>query len=194
MQMRIGRALVVGAVLGSLTLGGVAQAAGVLHVPGTDGIIHACYKVDDGKLRLIDPQQDQCKRDEAPLQWNQTGPQGVKGDMGAQGIQGLKGDTGPQGPAGVNGAAGVSGYQQVVETNTAFTLASGTESVHTVNCPDGKKVLGGGFLLFGANGFLSNNSNGPVNDSQWGVAVYNPTPNTVTVSTVNFYAICATVS
>lgn len=181
-HMGIRRTVVVGALLGSMALGGVAQADGVLHVPGADGIIHSCYSLDNGKLRVIDPQQDQCKRNESPLQWNQTGPQGPKGDVG------------PQGSAGASGAPGLSGYQQIVETHNDFTLGPSTESVHVLSCPDGKKVLSGGFVLFNAAGFLSNNTNGPVSDTQWGVSVYNPTPSTVTVGTLNFYAICANVT
>jgi hypothetical protein len=180
--------MVVGALVGSMALGGVAQADGMLHIPGADGIIHGCYATDNGKLRVIDPQQEQCKRDEAPLQWNQTGPQGPKGDTGTQGAQGLKGDPGIQGPA---GTPGVSGYQQVVESHNNFTLAASTESVHVLTCPAGEKVLSGGFVLFNAGGFLANNTNGPVNDNQWGVSVFNPSSNPVTIGTVNFYAICA---
>ncbi len=89
----------------------------------------------------------------------------------------------------------MSGYQQVVESNNAFNLAPGTESVHVVSCPPGKKAIGGGFVLFGADGFLSTNTDGPPSDTQWAVSVYNPsTTNAVTVATLNFYAICAVVS
>jgi hypothetical protein len=165
-----------------MAIAGVAQADGMLRVPGPDGVIHACYSTDNGKLRLVDPQQEECRREEAPLQWNQTGPQGPKGDPGAPGA------------AGANGAPGVSGYQQVVESNNNFTLAPGTESVHVVSCPAGKKVLSGGFVSFNANGFLSNNTNGPNGDGQWAVSVYNPGPNAVTIGTENFYALCANVN
>ncbi len=76
-----------------------------------------------------------------------------------------------------------------------FSLGAQSESVHIVSCPDGKDVIGGGFLLFGANGFLANNSDGPAANNQWGVSVFNPNPSgTVTIDTITFYAICATVS
>ena len=89
----------------------------------------------------------------------------------------------------------MSGYQQVTQSINNFNLAAGTESVHVVSCPDGKNVIGGGFLLFGANGFLANNSNGPASATQWGVSVYNPNPSgSVTINTITFYAICAAVS
>lgn len=178
-SQRVRQALVAGVLLAGTTAGGVAQAAGVVHIPGADGVIHACF-ADNGKLRVIDPQADACKRDESALQWNQTGPQGPRGDTGQQGQP---------------GPAGLSGYQQVTQTINNFNLAAGTESVHVVSCPDGKKVIGGGYLLFNAGGFLSNNSDGPASDTQWGVSVYNPSPSTsVSIGTVTFYAICATVS
>jgi len=59
---------------------------------------------------------------------------------------------------------GVSRYQQVTQSIDNFTHAAG---------------------------FLSNNSNGPASDTQWGVSVYNPGSSSVTISTVTFYAICA---
>src|SRR6185437_15961274 len=98
---------------------GVAEADGILHVPGTDGVIHACFQGDDWQVRVIDPLLgDGCKRDERMLQWNQTGPQGAKGDTGAQGPTGPAGGQGPQGPTGTNG---ISGYQQMTESITSFS-------------------------------------------------------------------------
>jgi hypothetical protein len=186
--------LVAGGLLAATTVGGVAQAAGVVHIPGADGVIHACF-ADTGKLRVIDPQTDTCRREETPLQWNQTGPQGPKGDTGTQGPKGDAGQQGQPGATGAQGPAGLSGYQQVTQSFDNFSLAAGTESVHVLSCPDGKKVIGGGYLLFNAAGFLSNNSDGPASDTQWGVSVYNPASSgTVTIGTVTFYAICATVS
>ena len=189
--MRVRGALIAGALLSGTLVGGVAQAEGMLHIPGPDGVIHACYD-DNGKVRLTDPQLRPCRGDETPLVWNQTGPQGPKGDPGPQGPPGPQGSPGAAGPA---GAAGVSGYQQVTQSFNNFTLAAQTESVHELSCPDGKKVLGGGYLLFNAGGFLANNSDGPASDTQWAVSVFNPnTSGSVTIGTVTFYAICATVA
>jgi hypothetical protein len=184
--------LIAGGLLAATTVTGVAQAAGVVHIPGPDGVIHACVG-EDGKLRVVDQQVSGCRREEeAPLQWNQTGPQGPRGDPGQQGDPG---PAGMQGQPGTAGAPGLSGYQQVTESINNFTLAASTESVHVLSCPDGKKAIGGGYLLFNAGGFLSNNSDGPPSDTQWAVSVYNPsTSGAVTIGTITFYAICATVS
>jgi len=189
--MRVRGAFIAGALLSGTVLGGVAQAAGVLHIPGPDGVIHACYD-DDGKVRLSDPQVRPCRDNETPLSWNQTGAPGPKGDTGAQGPPGPQGANGAQGAA---GAAGVSGYQQVTQSFDNFTLAAQTESVHVVSCPAGTKVFGGGYLLFNAGGLLANNSDGPASDTQWAVSVFNPgASGSVTIGTVTFYAICATAS
>jgi hypothetical protein len=161
---RVRAALLAGAVLGSTLLGGVAQAEGIMRTPGADGIIHACY-ADVGGLRVIDPLGHTCKREETALQWNQTGPQG---------------------PAGQPGPAGLTGYQQVTGSINNLNLAGSTESVHVLSCPAGKKVFGGGFILFNPAGFLSNNTNGPVNDAQWAVSVYNPGSSSVQIGDVTF--------
>lgn len=89
--------------------GGTAAAA----LPGPDGTIAACYD-NSGKVRVLDPALDpkSCGNNETSLNWNQTGPQGPKGDTGPQGPkgdagpQGAKGETGPQGPAGPSFARG----------------------------------------------------------------------------------------
>jgi hypothetical protein len=194
MQLAIGSkrmrlALVAGAVLAGSAVGGVAQAAGMRqHIPGADGVIDACFD-DEGKLRVVDPQAEGCRREEGALQWNQTGPQGPAGATGAQG------PAGAPGPAGAQGGRGLSGYQQVTQSIDNVNLAAGTESVHVLSCPAGKNVIGGGYLLFNAGGFLANNSDGPVNNNQWGVSVFNPSSSgTVTIGTITFYAICATVN
>src|SRR5690242_13000903 len=64
-------------------------------IPDSAGVIHACYSVDahgqitgNGDLRLVDPgavsnDKRACKKNEASLTWNQTGPQGPAGPQGA---------------------------------------------------------------------------------------------------------------
>lgn len=118
------------------------------------------------------------------------GKQGATGATGAAGPQGPKGDTGatgPQGPQGNPGANGVSGYVRVSQ-EFAGSASANPKSL-TVTCPDGKKVLGGGF-------------NTP--DSNNGVDVFGSYPSTDTAYTVKVgtrddnhwklvvYAVCAT--
>lgn len=66
--------------------GGVAFAA----IPAADGVIHGCYNTSTGTLRVVES-DDQCRSNEKPLPWNQSGQQGP---------QGIPGPTGPAGPAG----------------------------------------------------------------------------------------------
>jgi hypothetical protein len=55
------------------------------------------YQKSSGILRIIQDPIVGCKQNETMIQWNQVGPQGLKGDTGAMGATGA---TGPQGPAG----------------------------------------------------------------------------------------------
>jgi len=114
-----------------LALAGVAYAT----IPDSQGVIHACYKTDNGQLRLVDT--GSCNPSELDISWNQTGPQGPvgpKGDAGAQGIQG------PPGPAGADGQPGISGYTVVHES----TGGAGLNHSIVAHCPPGTKVIGGG--------------------------------------------------
>lgn len=142
------------------TVGALAITAGVAaSVPDTDGVIRACYKKggllqERGALRVTDT--GRCRSNEVELSWNQVGPigpvgppgpQGPQGPPGAQGPQGETGDQGPQGPQGVPGPtgptgetgppgpAGISGYEIVRKSGAG-----------RVDCPAGKKVLGGGII------------------------------------------------
>jgi hypothetical protein len=79
-------------------------------------VVHACYtptKAGSSTVVLQDVGTT-CSKSSNTITWNQTGPQGLKGDTGAPGPagpQGLKGDTGPQGLKGDTGAAGPQGPQ-----------------------------------------------------------------------------------
>lgn len=84
------RALLVSAAAAS-ALAAIAYAS----IPDANGVIHGCYKKSGGTLRVIDSATAQCdERNETPVQWSQTGPQGLPGPQGEQG------PAGPQGPAG----------------------------------------------------------------------------------------------
>jgi type VI protein secretion system component Hcp len=84
---------VVAGTIAALAVGSVAFAS----IPGSGGVISACYEKGSGKLRVTDTDTNKpkaCTSDEVPLSWNQEGPQGP------QGPQGAPGPAGPQGPAG----------------------------------------------------------------------------------------------
>jgi hypothetical protein len=141
-----------------------------------------------------------------------VGPQGPKGDVGPAGPQGLAGPSGPvggpgpqgpkgdvgigvqgiAGPAGATGAPGVSGYQRIVVGTVNETLPPFGEVVRFANCPAGKKVVGGGGIIFNASGRWVVDTSGPSSDSQWVVAFTNLTANSITARAMQISAICVT--
>jgi hypothetical protein len=129
------------------------------------------------------------------------GPQGPKGDTGPRGPagpQGPKGPSGPSGPAGPtgpvrpagpSGPSGPSGWQVV--TNTLL-YGAGIDAANEVDCPAGKKPLGGG--VAGADGTLMVRQSAPAGahgDKGWFAEVVD----TFDQSTdVTLWVICANVS
>jgi hypothetical protein len=100
---------------------GAGAAVAVGAIPGSDGWIHGCYSTVQGEgyygsLRVIDPTQTtatdptvySCQANEAPIQWNQQGPQGATGPQGQPGPPGRQGDPGPAGAQGAPGSSSVS--------------------------------------------------------------------------------------
>lgn len=104
---RRGRLLVCLATVAVLLLGGgIAWAA----VPGSAGVITACvdHRSESGLLRVIEPDQE-CRRHETRISWNQEGRAGDPGQAGAQGPAGPAGPAGPPGDAGLPGEDGPMG-------------------------------------------------------------------------------------
>jgi len=97
-------------------IGGVAAA----QIPSADGTISSCYTKSTGAIRILDGDSGSCKKGETSLTWNQHGNPGING---------------------TNGTNGVSGYS-IVTSDKAF--GGGTFATVDVDCPAGKKVLGGG--------------------------------------------------
>ena len=135
-----------------------------------------------------------------------TGPPGPQGPQGPPGPQGPKGDpgaTGPQGPAGPQGpqgAPGISGLQYV--TGTPVIVLNLTSGTAVATCPNGTRVIGGGFNTGVPRGshanpasmnVYSSSNNGAI---QWSVQGFNMTPAQNRFDprlTLTAYAICATV-
>jgi hypothetical protein len=161
------------------------------QVIGANNTINACYRVSEddrkGELRAVtDPAA--CRTNELPLAWNIQGPKGDKGDPGArgdpgpQGLQGEQGLQGPQGPAGPQGPSGAANLQYV--TQSTNVPATGGAAFHA-ECAGGRKVLGGGFWVAGAQQVISSR---PTGDIAWTLEVSNPTAQSLTAVV---YAICA---
>src|SRR6476646_10574416 len=87
-----------------------ALAAGIAYATIADGsgVIHGCYKTQNGQLRVV-PAGESCLSSEQAIQWNQGGPTGPQGPPGDKGPVGDKGPTGDQGSVGDKGAVGDKG-------------------------------------------------------------------------------------
>jgi hypothetical protein len=70
----------------------VAVAAG--GIPGPDGVIHACRKVEGGALRAVRAGTG-CRTGERALRWKVRGVAGPEGPVGPQGPPGPQGEPGP---------------------------------------------------------------------------------------------------
>lgn len=126
-----------------------------------------------------------------------------RGPKGAKGAKGARGDTGAAGPA---GAPGLSGYEVVSETfKEVFVVNSGGQrglsKFQVVNCPAGKKALGGGGDLGtneGQNGnerqMIISASIPTASGDGWRVQVFNNSTSIDNNIDVQVYAICANVT
>jgi hypothetical protein len=125
-----------------------------------------------------------------------TGPQGVAGPTGAQGPAGAVGPQGligPAGPAGPQGIPGISGWERIVNSTNNVSVPPNGFQVFTATCSAGKKVLGGGILIFNPTGLWTVQDSGPQDDSSWTVAVSNTQSQINTANPISAYAICANV-
>jgi hypothetical protein len=123
----------------ALALGGIAYAT----IPDSSGVIHGCYNVGNGALRVIDTGKGQtCTAGrETALTWNQTGPQGP---VGPQGPAGPQGTAGPQGPAGTADA-----YARVAADGTVNPDFSKNVTSENVTHPQTGVYCIGGLTLNG---------------------------------------------
>jgi collagen triple helix repeat protein len=191
-----------------VAIGGVAYAA----IPGPGGVIKACYNkpgllgLGNGELRVIDSNAN-CGGTETPISWNQAGqkgdpgPAGPKGDTGPegpQGEQGPPGETGPPGPQGEQGPPGpagsVTGYEVVQDE--AGDESTPLPSVAFVNCPAGKKVLGGGAFVAdensGATSDAALTSSRPSSDNAgWAATTARLRTDVIVFGSITVWAICA---
>jgi hypothetical protein len=106
-------------------------------------------------------------------------PAGTQGPAGAQGPKGDKGEVGAA------GAAGVSGWEIVV--GAPKTILAGQEGYASVNCPAGKRPIGGGGGT--GDGGLAISNTGPI-DTGWFVDAKNTVAGAIDLRA---YAICAAV-
>src|SRR6266566_4249734 len=124
----------------------VAGTAAFASIPDSAGVIHGCYKAQNGQLRLINWPSQHCLKSEKAIMWNEVGPQGIPGPTGPAGPQGPPGPTGPQGPPGPTGtlvSAEVAGPTVTLCSLLDPTCTNMRQSIAT--CPSGTVVTGGGY-------------------------------------------------
>lgn len=110
----------------------------------------------------------------------------LQGPPGPQGPTGPEGETGPPGPEGATGPAGPLGLERI-QADSPFNFVA-TKEVAAV-CPEGKKVIGGGYLFFYGGPTVPIRTNVPTLDlSAWLVSGTNFENTEWSVSAV---AICA---
>ena len=112
---------------------------------GDSNLIHACVNNGSGQVQIVGP-DDACRRNWTATDWNITGPQGPQGEQGELGPEGPQGEQGELGPEGPQGEPGLSGHQVVF--SVFGSVAYPADSLRTLSCPAGKKVLGGGWQNF----------------------------------------------
>lgn len=178
---RVSPALVVSCLALSISFGGVGWAATVLP-KGSVGTAQlkkdavTTQKVKNASLLAADFKLGQI-------------PTGPAGPPGIQGTQGGKGDKGEKGDKGDIGATGLSGYEIVTASNSVnayYNLAF-------VQCPSGKRALGGGSSsspLTPEGAFVSDNFP-TLNGTGWRAVTARSSAG---ASTLTVYAICAIVS
>ena len=130
------------------------------------------------------------------------GPIGPTGAPGADGLAGADGKDGVDGLAGADGKDGVDGLAGVAGTNgvSGYEIVPGTPSgdidgarTVTATCLNGKKVVGGGFLVssIASSAEVAIYASYPSSNTVWTVSGTVDNPNAPTTNYVlTAYAIC----
>lgn len=125
-------------------------------------------KVKDGSLLAKDFKQGELKSlSSGPSLKGDTGLQGIQGEAGLKGDVGEQGELGPQGAMGAPGVDGVSGYVEVVNSTDFKNILS--KPAISSYCPDGKRVIAGGYRILPEDADVIVTQNGPTDGMAWTV-------------------------
>jgi hypothetical protein len=145
--------------------------------PPATGIIHSCVNNSSGEIKIV-AEDATCNGNRSPLDWNAQGVPGEDGEDGA------------------DGQDGVSGWEIVQlssdPTGVGTTVNGLTAIGLTIDCPDGKNVLGGGSQS--NTDFVMTLESYPLTDTQWFVRHLNITADPIAGVIIDGYAICADVA
>ena len=132
-ELAMRKLIITAAIAVAVAIGGTAIA--YASIPDSGGVIHGCYTVKGGALRVIDTAKGQtCTTGQHGLNWNQKGLQGPPGPVGVSGYSvalcTVGGDS--------------SGNLVVISSSGGTCSASGSapgEGFATLTCPAGEKAL-----------------------------------------------------
>lgn len=113
---------------------------------------------------------------------------GVQATLARNGPAGPVGPVGPAGPTGPQGPVGVSGYQLVPGQSDS---SSDQPKDVVVECPEGKRVLGGGTSLGGTISNVVVAFQGPVGERQYFARAVEVVPGTASNWSLSVNVICA---
>ena len=71
--LKFGSLKFVGIFVGTV-IGAVMTTTAIAAVPDANGIIHGCYSITKGDMRILDPASSNCKNSETNLNWRQNSP------------------------------------------------------------------------------------------------------------------------
>lgn len=119
--------------MGALALIVALTGVGIAAIPGSDGVVNACYSKKSGAVRLVKAGK-KCDKGEKATSWSQQGPAGPQGSQGPQGpvgVAGTNGANGIDGSAGQAGSAGpglLFGSGNASNSSTIFTSLAGANT------------------------------------------------------------------
>jgi hypothetical protein len=161
----------------------------------TPTVLSACYVPKSGTVYRVGAANAPAacvKQDHVPFSWNEEGIQGPQGEPGSQGEVGPAGPEGAAGPTGETGAAGTNGVSGYVFIQSIFRPVPTGPSDHALNCPAGKRAVGGGYRIETGHQFVKVDWDTPIDGGLgWFLRLQNSGAQAFSIS---MYVMCATVA
>lgn len=138
------------AVAGAIAIAAGGTAIALASIPDGQGVIHGCYTVKTGALRVIDAGKGQkCATGQKALNWNQKGVRGPAGPAGVSGYAVAKCTIGEDGSANFIVVSSSGG------TCSTTTRSAGNAGQALLVCPTGDKAISASSATAAGNGILA---------------------------------------
>jgi hypothetical protein len=163
-------------------------ATGAIPMSGT---YSACLVKATGAIKVINYPKVKCARGQRLIRWSQQGPAGAQGPAGPADWNAIGNK-----PAGFGDGiddSGVTGITIRRVFGAGPQLAPDTGGSSTADCPDGGKLVGGGFFSgtdFATGQGLRVADSAPLDADTWSVFAWNPS---TSAKTLQAMALCMTV-